>query len=95
MNPQDAEKLRNANAKNIAEALLYTTEQLINKDLSGKITDEQISAIQSSMQELKSVLDLTWMQIEPKITDLRNEIRVMAQDVYGDLIPPEKQERTT
>lgn len=94
MIPEDEEKVRNANAKNVAEALLYTIEQLINKDLSGKITDEQFSSIQKSMQELKSVLDLTWIQIEPKIIDLRNEIKLMAQDVYGDLIPPEKQERT-
>lgn len=93
MNPEDENKVRNANAKNAAESLLYTVDKLVCVDLKDKIPDEHISSIEDAIKELKDVLDRGWVEIEPKIEELRKSITKMSSDVYGDLIERPRQER--
>jgi molecular chaperone DnaK len=52
----DAKKKETAEAKNLAEQLIYTTEKAL-KDAEGKITDDIKKGIQEKVDELKKVKD--------------------------------------
>lgn len=93
MSPEDENKLHNANAKNNAESLLYTVDKLVCVDLKEKIPDQHIDTIETAMKELRDALDKTWVEIEPKIEQLRKSVLKMSDEVYGELLERPRQER--
>ena len=80
---EDAKKKDMIEAKNIAEALIYTSEKAL-RDAGAKLPDADKKDIESKIEELKKVKDNgTIDDIKKKTQDLSTAAQKIGQAVYG------------
>jgi len=80
----EADKLakEDAEARNMADSLIYTTEKTVS-EIGDKLTEDQKSSIQRGVDDLKAALDSgTTADINAKIEALRNVIQEAGASVY-------------
>ena len=90
----DTKKKEAAEAKNLAEQLIYTTEKAL-KDAEGKISDEIKKSVQEKVAELKNVKDKDDLSaIKTATENLSKEIQkigeYMQKNPQQDKKPPEE-----
>jgi molecular chaperone DnaK len=79
---QDKKTKEEAEVRNTAESLIYTTEKTL-ADIGDKLTDEQKSSIQKSSDELKEILKTgSLTDINAKIENLRKIVQEAGASVY-------------
>jgi len=79
---QDKRVKKEAEIRNTADSLIYTTEKTLN-DLSDKITAEQKTTIQEAIQGLKDTLKAGGLaEISAKVEELKRLAQEMGESVY-------------
>ena len=79
---QDKRVKKEAEIRNTADSLIYTTEKTLN-DLSDKITAEQKTTIQEAIQGLKDTLKAGGLaEISAKVEELKRLAQEMGASVY-------------
>ncbi|MGQ9680152.1 MAG: molecular chaperone DnaK [Candidatus Bathyarchaeia archaeon] len=79
---QDKKAREEAEARNTADSLIYTTEKTLT-ELGDKITSDQKTKVQKAVEELKEVLKTGGVQeINAKIESLRKIVQEVGASVY-------------
>lgn len=79
---QDKKAREEAEARNTADSLIYTTEKTLT-ELGDKITSDQKTKVQKAVEELKEVLKTGGVQeINTKIESLRKIVQEVGASVY-------------
>ena len=87
---QDKKKKELAEAKNMANNLIYTTEKTL-KELGDKISDEVKKEVKAKMEALKKVKDSDSMEdIKSKIQELSQVLQKIGAEIYKK--PPQAEE---
>ncbi len=80
---QDKRKKEEAEIRNEADSLIYTTEKLVKQDLKDKLSQAQIDKINKSIENLKEALKGSDIQIiKKKLEELKNIVGEVSAEVY-------------
>ncbi len=80
---QDKRKKEEAEIRNEADSLIYTTEKLVKQDLKDKLSQAQIDKINKSIEDLKEALKGSDIQIiKKKLEELKNIVGEVSAEVY-------------
>jgi molecular chaperone DnaK len=91
---QDKRVKKEAEIRNTADSLIYTTEKTLN-DLSDKVTVEQKTTIQEAIQGLKDSLKAGGLaEISAKVEELKKLAQEMGASVYQQAASERTQQQT-
>lgn len=91
---EDKKRKELVEAKNQGESISYQVEKTL-KDLEGKISDSEKSAIEAKNKELKDVLNSDNVDdIKKKIEELTTELNKMSEKLYANANPNQNQQKT-
>lgn len=91
---QDKRLKEEAEARNIADSLIYTTEKTLT-EIGDKLTDDQKNNIQSSVDALKEALKTGGTgEINAKIEELRKVVQEAGASVYQQAAAQQAQQQT-
>ena len=90
---QDRQAKEEAEARNTADSLIYTTEKTLN-EIGEKLTDDQKNRIQSAMEALRETLKTGGTaEINTKIEELRNVVQEAGAAVYQQAAAQQAQQQ--
>jgi molecular chaperone DnaK len=90
---QDQQLKEEAEARNIADSLIYTTEKTLS-EIGDKLTDDQKNRIQTSVDALKDALKTGGVaDINAKIEELRKVVQEAGAAVYQQAAAQQAQEQ--
>jgi molecular chaperone DnaK len=80
---QDKKKKEEAEIRNEADSLIYSTEKLVKQDLKDKLSQAQIDRINKVIEDLKEALKGSDIQIiKKKVDELKNIVGEVSTEVY-------------
>ncbi len=80
---QDRKRKEEAETRNEADNLIYTSEKLVKQDLKDKITSEQTDKINKAVTALKEAIDSgDFNNLKSKIQELKNVLGEVSTQVY-------------
>ena len=90
---QDKQTKEEAEAKNTADSLIYTTEKTLS-EIGDKLSDDQKSGIQTANEALKQALESgTTADINAKIEELRKVVQEAGASVYQQAAEQQAQQQ--
>lgn len=90
---EDKKRKELVEAKNQGESISYQVDKTL-KDLEGKISDSEKSAIEAKNKELKDVLNSDNVDdIKKKIEELTTELNKMSEKLYANANPNQNQQQ--
>jgi molecular chaperone DnaK len=90
---QDRQAKEEAEARNTADSLIYTTEKTLS-EIGEKLTDDQKNRIQSAMEALRETLKTGGIaEINTKIEELRNVVQEAGAAVYQQAAAQQAQQQ--